>query len=118
MIRSIENSYGLKLIIFLIFFSSCTFEKKETAVPDSCASVTYSKDIKPLVLSNCAISGCHVAGFPMGNFTGYDMLKIKADNGTLRLRILTTSSMPPLNPLTEEERNKFSCWMDGGAKND
>jgi hypothetical protein len=87
------------------------------AVPDTCSSVTYSKDIKPLVLARCAINGCHVAGFPMGNFTGYDTLKIKADNGSLRLRIVTTSSMPPLNPLSEEELNKFTCWMDKGAKN-
>jgi len=83
----------------------------------SCTGVTFSQDIRPIINSRCATYGCHVAGFPQGDFTFYSVIKAKVDNGSFRLRVIETNSMPPLNPLSENDRGKIHCWLEGGALN-
>lgn len=60
-----SNTYkivGLILVVQSIFiFNSCT--KNTTVVEDTSpaitTSVSFSKDVLPLLTKNCAISGCH-----------------------------------------------------------
>jgi len=100
----------------LIFLGSCTGKKNEVAVaPDPCRAISFAGDIQPIINTRCAIQGCHVAGFPQGNFTVYDSLKIKVDHGKFQLRVMETKSMPPLNPLSTADLDKIQCWLEQGA---
>src|SRR6185369_10657351 len=96
-----RNFFG---ILFIAFISSCTHEKNyhlsETAL---CNLVSFSKDIKPLINTRCAISGCHLPGFPQGDYTQFDSIKVKVNNGSFRLRVIDTKSMPPLDTLDEND---------------
>lgn len=83
-----------------------------------CASpVSYQNDIVPIVINHCAITGCHVAGFQPGNFTSYDTLKQKADEGVLQWLVLEIQTMPPDSSITQDQRNIIGCWIEQGALN-
>lgn len=83
--------------------------------------VSYSKDVIPIINATCAISNCHVAGFANGNYTTYAGLKAKADNGSLKSRVVVSKNMPPSNTagpksLTADQIKTIECWIADGAK--
>lgn len=98
-----------------ILFLSCTNDKFES---DPCAAVSYIETIRPLVNLKCAVYGCHVSGFPPGDFTGYEVLKQKVNEGKLQLVVFDLKIMPPVNKLTDEETALLKCWIANGAKAD
>jgi len=109
----------LASLIGLLFLAleSCEYYNTDVILKSNCESVSYKKEISPIIQSHCANSGCHVAGFQQGNFTCYDSLKMKIDNGAFKLRVFDTKSMPPLSKLNEIEFQKIKCWFDSGARN-
>jgi hypothetical protein len=123
----------IKRILFVVLLPtgltllhSCTNEKADLPEPDPqpapCDSVSakYTADIKPIITNSCVFGGCHGLGEPQGDFTGYNVLKAKADNGTLNNRIVVLKNMPPNGSgisLTADERKKIDCWIKAGAPN-
>lgn len=103
----------------LTAFLACTHGEEPEPEPIAPPCATYSVDITSMVNSKCAVSGCHVSGFTFGNFTLYDELKKRVDNGKIQLLVFDNQLMPPATAqqLTEEERTKLKCWMDDGALN-
>ena len=90
--------------------------------PTACEllAASYADDIRPLMNSSCALSGCHVAGFSSGDFTGYAGLKAKVDDGSVMNRAIVQLNMPPSNSpgptsLTSTEIELLSCWIEAGA---
>jgi len=77
--------------------------------------VTYTSAIKAIIDANCISSGCHNSGSPHGNYTTYDGVLIRANNGTLSKRVLYTKDMPKNSTLTLDDRKKIKCWIDSGA---
>ncbi len=105
----------------LLFPSSCTKDKgkEPSSAPPSvklCDTLKYSEDIKPLVNKNCALSGCHNAGADL-DWTVYDKLKVRADNGKIKTRVIDQGSMPPSGKLPQSELDMIQCWLDAGAPN-
>jgi hypothetical protein len=105
-------------------FSACESENKEELFPVDPAvvcttdSMSFSMDINPIIAKNCAISGCHVSGFNDGDFTTYQGIKDKIDNGDLiRERVVIKKDMPASGPLPDCEINKIKSWLDAGAPN-
>ncbi|MCW3086501.1 MAG: hypothetical protein JWP12_3867 [Bacteroidetes bacterium] len=109
------------LIAALLFFTLITFQtcKKDDFKNLDCSSIpaTYSINIKPLVTSTCAVSGCHVAGSANGDFTTYAGLKAASDNGGLQRETITNNSMPPSGGLSLDQRKQIKCWMNNGSAN-
>jgi len=97
----------------LVSLLSCTTDKFET---DPCLSVSYVESVRPLVEKKCALAGCHVSGFQPGDFTDYEVLKQKAQEGKIQLMVFSLGNMPPVNKLTEEEKSLLHCWIQSGAK--
>ncbi|MFI5217892.1 MAG: hypothetical protein ACHQNT_00275 [Bacteroidia bacterium] len=110
-----KNNYYLFLLFML--FVSCTYRKKEIVIEECPVKITYENSVKAIIDLHCAISGCHVSGFVIGDYTTYAGIKAKVDNGTFRFRIFETGSMPPAPqpPLSEEELTTLKCWLDQGA---
>ncbi len=98
-----------------ILFQSCTNDKFET---DPCETVSYAETIKPLVNLKCTVYGCHVSGFPPGDFNNYEVLKQKVYDGKLQAVVFDLKIMPPVNKLTDEETAALKCWIENGARPD
>lgn len=90
--------------------------KKSTTTTDcSTVSVSYTSNIKPLVASKCATSGCHAAGSSDGDFTSYSGLYTKYKSGDLKKEVVTNKSMPKNGSLSTTELQQFECWIAAGA---
>jgi len=77
--------------------------------------VSFALDIKPIIATNCAVTGCHSGSQPP-NFTDNQNIF----NNASRIRSRTSSgSMPPSSraDLSQEEINLISCWVADGALN-
>lgn len=105
------------LLIFVLLAMGCRYDKVVPSSQECSGVVHYSSDIRPLILSHCAITGCHVSGFQPGDFTQYQPLKDRADNGRLRLFVLESKVMPPNDSMTDEQREMIGCWIEQGAPN-
>ena len=105
------------LAVISFAFSGCTKDKGEFAIKcDPSADVSYSAEIKPLLDVNCNTSGCHTNGFAAGDFTSYQGIVSKFDNGSLKKRV-EEKTMPPSFELPDDEIQKIVCWINAGAPN-
>lgn len=109
---------------------SCLYDKlEEPFVPlsftERCDSIqpTFTVHIKPILEQSCAYNPtCHP------NFTDYNPIKNRINNGTFESRLFELASnpvlgMPPNNSvysesikddLTDEELDVIRCWLDSG----
>lgn len=109
----------------LLLVSSCYYDKEDELYAEYYANkncdtvnVTFSQSILPIMEAKCNTAGCHVpGGSGPGDFTGYNGVKSKADNGSLVNRTITLKDMPPGAPLTICEMNKIRKWVEAGAPN-
>lgn len=114
-------------IIILAFFSlimfSCAKGKAIEVSPIDCEEiVSYSAQIKPLIIQSCATNlgpgtGCH------DNWIlEYENLQAPIDNGSF-WNAIESRYMPEIpnsfniDALTGEEIEQFRCWIKQGAKN-
>jgi hypothetical protein len=84
-----------------------------------CDNITYSKDIDPIIKTNCAITGCHIPNGTGSDFTTFNGIKEAADNGSLKKRMIdgNPSFMPPTGKLPQSDLDKVVCWLNAGAPN-
>lgn len=116
-------------ILFPLFFicvilSNCDKKVGKAGivyVPLNCDTITYNKNVKPIIDVNCAKSGCHVTGFANGDYTTYQGVYAKVANGTFKLRVFDS----PGNPMPQDngmlpslELSVLQCWLNKGAPND
>lgn len=74
---------------------------------------SFSNDIKSIISTNCAVSGCHNGSQPP-NFSEDENIFQNAS----RIKSRTGSgTMPPAGrpDLTDEEIQSIACWVDDGA---
>ena len=116
--RLLSLGYRLSFFFASLFITGCTFDKIESAPVFECSQpVSFVATIQPLINAHCAVSGCHVAGFTPGDFTSYAGIKLKAENGNLRLMVVDLKIMPPDSSITKDERKLIECWLNQGALN-
>ena len=75
---------------------------------------SFSTDVQPLLNQSCNTAGCHQAGFSAGDFTSYNGVLAKVNNGSLKLRV-ENGSMPESTGLTLEEKKIIVCWSESGG---
>lgn len=101
----------------LLLLGSCEWENEEAlfAEPEACAEpVSYAAHIVPLMQTNCAFSGCHVAGGQPPELTTYEKVKEQAADV---VRETQSGNMPPSysgKSLRQEEVNAIACWIEQG----
>lgn len=118
-----------KILVPLLLFTglcSCYNDNEEDLYPAGACNttaVTYSQTIKPIIQSNCAISGCHdAATASLGyNLEGYDGLKAAITAGRLLGAINHQSgysAMPKnMQQLSQCYRDQITKWVNDGAIN-
>lgn len=78
--------------------------------------VSYEAQIKPILITNCMIEGCHCTGNPLC-FSTYEEVLDKAEG--IRNRT-TNKAMPPANSgkmLNDTEIRQIANWVYQGTKN-
>lgn len=89
------------------FIKSVTIEKGETGV-------SFSAQIKPIIDTKCALSGCHNGDNGANrNWTVFSNVKSNASNIKTRTG---NRSMPLTGSLSQEQIDLIACWVDDGAK--
>ncbi len=124
MMRSIVNQKKMKPGIWVVvccsvlWMSSCDKDDNEMdpALELDCDVITptYSDNIKQIVDTNCAISGCHDGSNANPDFTNYDGLF--ARRSQVRSRVVSGTMPPAGRPdLDDSEIDEISCWVENGA---
>ena len=106
----------------LCIFSLCSFLFSQ---------VSYTNQIQPIFNANC--TNCHVGGgaatldltsydgVMSGGVSGLSIISGDNENSELYIRIIlpegTAGSMPPNDPLSQEEINLIGDWINEGANN-
>ena len=109
----------LLLLNFTLGLGACKHQPQEIPAPSGCASVTFSGQVNPIIQQNCAISGCHVANFPDGDFTKFSDLHEKVTDGSFKNSVIDWNAprMPDNHKLPEENIRILQCWLNQGAPN-
>jgi len=109
--------------ISLFLVPSCTFDElPEPEPPSECEVLmpTYENEIKPIIDTYCAYPGCHVSGFPNGNYETYESMLFSLENGQIRERAIIQMDMPDftapadLQELPAEDLKLLECWLANG----
>ncbi len=119
--------FGLGLVVGMaMVLSQCYYDNEEDLYQnfgdtEDCVtdSLSYAAEIEPIIRTNCAVSGCHVAptlqsGLDLSNFND---VKAIAENGQLVGRITASTGpiMPQSGPLPDCEIEKITAWVNQGA---
>jgi uncharacterized membrane protein len=117
-----KNIFWL-LILLALSASGCYRDKEELLYPGSTQPVDctttpakFTTDVQPVILSKCAVSGCHDASASGGIiFQNYTQISSKKDR--INSRAIVEKTMPASGALLPAEIAKIKCWIDGGALN-
>ena len=100
-------------------------QNKRPCSPDT---VYYTRDIQPIFITFCAISGCHTGSRPEGDVDlstyskalGGSVIKPYNSSGSKLYEALTDTDpdkkMPPAGGLTSDKIALIKKWIDQGAK--
>jgi hypothetical protein len=77
--------------------------------------VTFTDVIKPIIDTNCTVSGCHVIGTGLPDFTQFSNIKTYA--AEIRERTSTRDMPRGGRVLTNLQIAQIACWVDSGALN-
>jgi hypothetical protein len=105
----------------LLWVPACRHEADISSFPDVC----FDKEILPIFLNNCSITGCHTGNGEEMKLSDYTsiMRGIKAGkpaSSSIYKAITTTfgeGQMPPGQPITLENRTLIRVWIEQGASN-
>jgi SprB repeat len=83
-------------------------------VPRGDTHVSFDVDIKPIMTTKCAISGCH-NGDNGASRNWNDLANVQKNAANIKLRT-GNKSMPITDALTPDQIALIACWVDDGAK--
>ena len=119
-----KNIFVLSLLsIFILVIPGCYIDKEELLYPGSTLAVDctstpakFATDVQPLILSKCAVSGCHNAS-ASGGLIFQNYAQVNAAKDRINARAVIEKTMPASGALLPAEIAKIKCWIDGGALN-
>lgn len=91
--------------------NACTVTLRVT-VPRGNSGTSFNDDILPMIKTHCAVSGCH------NGVSRTDLRKyVNAKKYASQIKSLTRSREMPFDggPLTQNQIDLFTCWVDDGA---
>ncbi|MGC3948381.1 MAG: SprB repeat-containing protein [Chryseolinea sp.] len=91
---------------------NCTITKSVMVA----SGTSYDKDIKPIIETSCAVSGCHVTG-GAAPIVFNSVASVQSHAGQIKT-VTANGSMPKSGtPLTQAQKDRIACWVDDGAPN-
>jgi uncharacterized membrane protein len=111
------------MALLILTIPGCYTDKEELLYPGStkpvdCTSTAakFAADVQPVILSKCAIPGCHDAS-ASGGVILQNYAEISSKKDRVNARAVVERSMPASGTLLPAEIAKIKCWIDGGALN-
>jgi hypothetical protein len=105
------------LIFLSLFLFSCESENEEGLFPNDTTgslTVSFQRDIAPLISTNCATPSCHAANAIFPTLLTYN--QIDASKTSINARV-SAGTMPQAGPLPQNQKNLIATWITEGAKN-
>ena len=98
--------------------SGCTGTSSVTINEKTCTGTAGPKftEVKAIVATKCAISGCHVSPAPTGNLNLQIDCNIIFNKEKIFSRAVTIGDMPQTGPLTNVEKQTITSWMTAGGR--
>jgi hypothetical protein len=114
--------YFLRIFFFILLLYSCTKSSKEfiAVQPSGCdsAEFSYSRDIKPIISSNCSGATCHSGGNNNYDFSTYGVLADRIRQQKVEYRLLLPADDPQHMPekavLNSCNLYKVLTWIHQG----
>src|SRR5690606_17374227 len=82
---------------------------------------SFVADIKPIIETRCAISGCHNGDLGADkNWLNAEEFHKRVASGLVKYRVthrIMPPSFSPAGPLTQEQISAIACWTDQSAPN-
>ena len=108
--------FTLVAVIFMV--SSCYYDNAEDLYPvnqTNCKTenLTYDVQIKPIIVNNCSVSGCHNSGGQLIVLETY--AQVNANLARIEVRVLVEKTMPVFGPLSICDQKKLKQWIADGA---
>ncbi len=110
-------------MVFLIT-QSCTKDKYvPLVVNDQCDTTFYSREIRPIINNNCAVSGCHNGEQSIPNYNNFEELKEEIEDKInneseilyrLKLPLNDPLHMPVGFQLNQADIGKIEIWINSG----
>lgn len=107
------------ILLSFVVLSGCYYDKEEELYPNSTnntdcnAPLTYNTGIKTLINSNCATSGCHIAGGISPDLSNYTLLK--ASISSVKNRAIDVKNMPSPSGMSACNITKLDNWIKAGT---
>jgi len=113
------SRYMITILFLILFFQGCYYDNVEELYPgaNNCdiTNTSFQAVIKPIIDTNCAVSGCHVSGTGRKDLTTYQGIKDVVDDGRLEQHVIIQKDMPPSQPLSICNREALKAWIADGA---
>lgn len=116
-----KHFYKLSLlsVIFSMGLSACYYDKEELLYPNTdcnTATVSFSRDVFPILQTRCATPGCHVQGGGSSMlFENYTQIKASVQSGKFNDRVIVQQNMPPGQPLSKCQLDFLKAWIEKGS---
>lgn len=75
--------------------------------------ISYDASVKPIIMNNCAISGCHNGTNNLPDFSVFSNVQSRASSIKTRTQ---SGNMPKNGSITQAEKDAIACWVDDGAE--
>jgi hypothetical protein len=124
--RKLQWYISVPLLAIVGFWSACTADrgpmiKNALNTCDTITNHTWNNGIGNIITSKCGTPSCHSpSGTGPGNFSDYNAVLLKVNDGSLRQRVVINRDMPPpasteAAQVTECDRKKIERWIDAGG---
>ena len=102
--------------LLALLASSCTYNSEEelgALVPGNIEeAIDYQTSVRPIINQNCAVSGCHVSGTGLPDFTDDQEVVDRAE--AIKSAVLD-GRMPRNGTLSFQEKDTLVSWINQGA---
>ncbi len=107
---------GILVAVFALLQASC----RHTADIPDLPSISFVQEVQPIIVNNCSKSGCH-DGLSKFELSTYSEISGRTSPGNAHQSSLYTTvvkrSMPPSQPLSDEQAKLIYIWIMQGSKN-
>lgn len=114
--RSVLGFFFLGVILVVNLDSCVSHDFPQYVCTDT---YSFTEDIKPIIETKCAISGCHNGDLGADvNWNNFEEFQKRAASGLVKFRVthrIMPPSFSPAGPLTQDQISAIACWSDQGA---
>ncbi len=107
----------------ILTLTNCKYNKADILYPTNtnpvgCASIsaTFNANVSPIIITKCAIAGCHNS-IAAGGVILQNYAQIFDAKDRINERAIIEKTMPISSPLSASEINIIKCWLESGAPN-